>query len=116
MISIEQLQDVFSSLYVTCRQTLSDYFGMHRSVCQSVKIAVGTYVQVINGAFEGYYASVVAKSYGDEWELNYFMEKTSYQGKYWVLKPNDLDSREECDLAAVKGLPDAKGRFTFEDI
>ena len=87
---------------------------MHRSTAN--KIAVGTYVQVINGAFEGYYASVVAKSYGDEWELNYFMEKTSYQGKYWVLKPNDLDSREECDLAAVKGLPDAKGRFTFEDI
>ena len=44
------------------------------------------------------------------------MEKSSYRGKYWVLKPNDLDSWEECDLAAVKGFPYAKGRFTFEDI
>ena len=80
------------------------------------KLDIGSYVQVINGAFEGYYASIVAKSFGDEWELNYFMEKSSYQGKYWVLKENDLDSREECDLALVKGFPDEKGRFTFKDI
>ena len=80
------------------------------------KVDIGSYVQVVNGAFEGYYASVVAKSYGDEWELNYFMEKSSYQGKYWVLKQNDLDSREASDLAVVRGFPDAKVRFTFEDI
>ena len=48
------------------------------------------------------------KSYGDEWELNYFMEKSSYQGKYWVLKQNDLDSREASDLAVVRGFPDAR--------
>ena len=67
-------------------------------------------LDVIKGNFIGYYAAIVAKSYGDEWEINYFKES----GKYWVLKKNDLDSREEEDLALVKGYPDERGRFTFE--
>ena len=71
---------------------------------------VGSYVQVIKWNFIGYYAAIVAKSYGDEWEINYFKES----GKYWVLKENDLDSRKEEDLALVKGYPDQRGRFTFE--
>ena len=58
------------------------------------------------------YATVKGRSYGDEWELNYFENK---YGKYWVLKEKDLDSREEEDLVVVTGIPDAKERFTSEE-
>ena len=67
---------------------------------------------MIKGNYTGLYASVKGRSYGDEWELNYFENK---YGKYWVLKEKDLDSREEEDLVLVTGIPDAKERFTFEE-
>ena len=78
--------------------------------------AVGSYVQVVKGAYCGMYSTILDKSYSDEWEINCFLEKSNYRGKYWVLKPHDTGSREEEGLILVTGFPDEKERFTFEDI
>ena len=52
-------------------------------------------VKIISGLFQGYYAMVLGSSYGDENEIQYFTEKKTISGaKYWVLKENNLDSRE----------------------
>ena len=36
------------------------------------KIQPGCYVKIVNGLFSGFYATAIDKSYGDEWEINYF--------------------------------------------
>ena len=74
-------------------------------------IRIGYYVKIIHGMYKGFYATVVDASIGGEWEVNYFEEKF---GK-WILKKNDLDSREENDLMVVKGNPDNRGQFAFQD-
>ena len=65
-------------------------------------IRIGCYVKIIHGMYKGFYATVVDASIEEKF------------GK-WILKKNDLDSREENDLMVVKGKPDNRGRFTFQD-
>ena len=52
------------------------------------------------------------KDYTDdhELEINYFQRQ---YGK-WVLKDDDLDSRESKDMILVTGYPDMRGYFTFD--
>ena len=55
--------------------------------------------KIISGLFPGYCAVVHGSSYGDENEIQYFTAKKTISGaKYWVLKENDPDSREKCEL------------------
>ena len=54
------------------------------------EINVGDFVKITQDPYIGYYAVILQKSYGDEWEMQYCEKK---YGK-WVLKDNDLDSRE----------------------
>ena len=54
-------------------------------------------------------------SYGDEIEINYFKEMSGHPyGKYWVLVPNDLDSRGKDEVVKVEpAVIDGRGRFVF---
>ena len=75
------------------------------------EIKPGCYVKLINGSFSGFYATVTNKSYGDEWEINYFQKQ---YGK-WTLKDGDLDSRDAEDMILVTAsYPDKGGYFTFD--
>ena len=56
------------------------------------------------------YATVTNKSYGDEWEINYFQKQ---YGK-WTLKDGKLDSRDAEDMILVTAYPDKRGYFTFD--
>ena len=77
---------------------------------------MGDYVKIISGLFQDYYAVVLGLSYGDENEIQYFTEKkTNSVAKYWVLKENDLDSREKCELKKVVTAIDKGDRYTFSD-
>ena len=58
---------------------------------------------------------VTGKSYGDEIEIQYFMEKeTQGKKKYWVLKENDFDSRERNELRKVTAILEKRDYYTFE--
>lgn len=66
------------------------------------------------------YAVITNDSYGDELELNYFRKvggSLMIDGRkydtYWVLKENDLDSREPEHLVKVNFLVDNRDRFVF---
>ena len=48
---------------------------------------------------------------GDEYVINYF----EWKEKWWVLKPNDFDSREAGDLMVVKDKFDNRGHATFDE-
>ena len=74
------------------------------------KIQPGCYVKMVNGSFSGFYATFTNKSYGDEWEINYFQKQ---YGK-WTLKDGDLDSRDAEDMILVTAYPDKQGYFTFD--
>lgn len=50
-------------------------------------IEVGDFFKVINGHPKGFYAVVIAESYGDEIEINYFQKSE----KSFVIKKNDFD-------------------------
>ena len=58
---------------------------------------VGDYVTVTSGTFKGCYALVTGNSYGGEAEIQYF-EK---QSKWWILRDNDPNSNEPCDLEVL---------------
>ena len=59
---------------------------------------------------------VLGSSYGDENEIQYFTEKKPISGaKYWVLKENDLKSRERCELKKVPAALDNRDHYTFSD-
>ena len=59
---------------------------------------------------------VLGSSYGDENEIQYFTEKKTISGaKYWVLKENDLNSREKCELKKVVAALDNRDHYTFSD-
>ena len=75
------------------------------------KVLPGRCVKIVKGLFTGFYATVMGRSYGDEWEINYFRKQF---GK-WVISVNDLDSREAEDMIVVTGHPDNRGHYTFED-
>ena len=42
-------------------------------------------------------------------------KKTISGAKYWVLKENDLDSREKCELKKVLAALDDRYHYTFRD-
>ena len=81
--------------------------------CNKRKISNGYYVEVVDGRFVGYFATVVGKSCANVWDVNYFHKQ---YGK-WVLKRGDLDSRNSQELKVVIGKPEigTRDRFTFED-
>ena len=74
------------------------------------EIKPGCYVKLINGSFSGFYATVTNKSYGDEWEINYFQKHY----RKWTLKDGDLDSGDAEDMILVTPYPDKPGYFTFD--
>ena len=69
------------------------------------EIQPGRYVKIVNGSFPGFYATVTNKSYGDEWEINYFQKK---YGK-WTFKDRDLGSSDAKDMILVTAYPDKRG-------
>lgn len=79
------------------------------NIIQNVSLKPGDCVKINKGDFLGLYALILEKSYGDEWEIQYF--EKSY-GK-WVLKKNDLDSRAESEMIKVVGQIDNRERYTF---
>ena len=67
-------------------------------------------MKIVNGSFSGFYVTFTNKSYGDEWEINYFQKQ---YGK-WTLKDGDLDSRDAKDTILVTAYQDKQGYFTFD--
>ena len=87
-----------------------------RVKCPIIYIVVGDCAKIISGLFQSYYAMVLDSSYCDENEIQYFTEKETISGaKYWVLKENDLDSREKCELKKVVTALDNRDHYTFSD-
>ena len=82
----------------------------------SNNIIVGDCVKIISGLFQGYCAVVFGWNYGDENEIQYFTEKTISGGKYWVLKENYLNSRENCELKKVVGAIYNRDHYTLMTI
>ena len=83
----------------------------------NVEIRVGDYVMVIHEPlrgyepFRGYFSIVTDKSYGDEFEIQYFKKKKK---KWWILKENDFDSRLANELKPVKRRIDEKSHYLFK--
>ena len=81
----------------------------------SNNIVVGDCLKNFSGLFQGYYA-VVGSNYGDENEISYFTVKKTISGaKYWVLKENNLNSREKCELKKVVAALGNIEHYTFSD-
>ena len=59
-------------------------------------------MKIVNVSFSGFYATVTNKSYGNEWEINYFQKQ---YGKR-TLKDGDLDSCNAEDIILVMAYPD----------
>ena len=76
---------------------------------KNVEIWVGDYIMVIHEPFRGYFAILTDKSYGDEFEIQYFQKKE----KWWILKENDFDSCLENELKPVKGRIDERSHYFF---
>ena len=75
----------------------------------------GDYVKIMKGTFKEFFGVVLGDSYGNEIEINYFKQM---HGKpycrYWVLEPNDKDSRTNDEVQKVEpNLIDGRGRFVF---
>ena len=82
----------------------------------SSNIAVGDFVKIFSGLLQGCYTVVLGWSYGDENEIQYFTEKKTISGaNYWVLKENNLDSREKCERKKVVAALDDRDHYTFSD-
>ena len=77
----------------------------------SKAIEVNDFVKIINKPYKGFYVTVTCKSYGNEWEIQYF--KKTFD-KY-VLKEGDIDSREPEDLLQVERTVDSRGRYEFSE-
>ena len=73
-------------------------------------IEVNNCVKIIK-ACKGFCTIVTCKSYGNEWEIQYF--KKTFD-KY-VLKEGDIDSSEPEDLLRVKSTVDGRGRYAFSE-
>ena len=81
---------------------------------ESCNIVTGDCVLVKREPYAGFYAVVLARSYGDELEIQYFEKKQGLPYRnYWVIKENDLDSREAADLEKVKPKIDNRNRYLF---
>ena len=79
-------------------------------------IVTGDCVKIISRLLQGYYAMVLGSNYGDENEIQYFTEKKTISGaKYWVLKENDLNSKEKCELKKVVAALVNTDHYTFSD-
>ena len=79
-------------------------------------IVTGDCVKIISRLLQGYYAMVLGSNYGDENEIQYFTEKKTISGaKYWVLKENDLNSKEKCELKKVVAALVNRDHYTFSD-
>ena len=77
-------------------------------------ILLGDCVEVTNQLYKGFYATIIGCSYGDELELQCFERKQGLPyGIYWVLKENDFDSREKCDLKKVVPHIDHRDRYIY---
>ena len=71
----------------------------------------GGCVKVIKGNYRGYFALVTGDGYGGEIEINCFKGKI----KWWVLKENDLDSRDRGDLKKVSNITiDKRSHYIFK--
>ena len=81
----------------------------------SHNIVVGDCAKIISGLFQGYYGVFLGSSYGYENDTKYFTEKTISGAKYWVLKENNLDSREKPELNKVVAVLDNRDHYTFSD-
>ena len=75
----------------------------------NVEIQVGDYIMAIDEPFRGYFAVVTDKSYGAEFEIQYFRKKE----KWWILKENDFDSSLANELKPVKGRIDERSHYFF---
>ena len=75
----------------------------------------GDYVKIMKGTFKEFFGVALGDSYGDEVEINYFKEMHGKPyGRYWVLEPNDKDSRTNDEVQKVEpNLIDGRGRFVF---
>ena len=69
---------------------------------------IGDSVKIVTGLFQGYYATILGRSYGDELEIQYFEEK---YGK-WILKGH-IDSRSPEEMVKVTATVDGRSRYTF---
>ena len=78
------------------------------------KLAIGCYVQVVSGHFNGLYASVQEKIEKNLWRIQYFQQQLGH-GK-WTLKEGHLDSRLSSELKLVVGIPDNRSRFDFKEV
>ena len=76
---------------------------------------MGDCAKIISGLFQGYYGVFLGSSYGHENDTKYFTEKTISGAKYWVLKENNLDSREKPELNKVVAVLDNRDHYTFSD-
>ena len=86
------------------------------SVSQKVShnIVVSDCAKIISGLFQGYYGVFLGSSY--ENGIQYFTKKKTISGaKYWVLKENNLDSREKHELNKVVAVLDNRDHYTFSD-
>ena len=72
--------------------------------CKAIEVCV----KIINKPYRGFYAIVICKSHGNEWQIQYF--KKTFD-KY-VLKEGDIDSREPEDLLRVESTVDSRYAFS----
>ena len=77
----------------------------------SKAIEVNDCVKIINKPYKSFYAIGTCKSYGNEWEIQYF--KKTFD-KY-VLKEGDIDSSEPENLLRVEPTVDGRGRYAFSE-
>ena len=73
---------------------------------------IGDFVHVKKGSYKGLYAVIVNNSYQDEFKINYYAK----QGKWWVLKQGDIDSKMSNELTAVKNHTiDTRNHLYFDE-
>ena len=82
------------------------------TVVESVTFNIGDHVVIVKEPYKGYYATIIDKSYGDEWEIQYYEKRF----KWYVLKDNDHDSRGEEDMCKVCASLDNRNHATFSKI
>ena len=82
------------------------------TVVESVTFNIGDHVVIVKEPYKGYYATIIDKSYGDEWEIEYYEKRF----KWYVLKDDDHDSRVEEDMCKVCASLDNRNHATFSKI
>ena len=64
---------------------------------------------IVKEPYKGYYETIIDKSYGDEWEIQYYEKRF----KWYMLKDNDYDSRVEEDMCKVCASLDNRNHAIF---